>query len=230
MTRLGLISDIHANLDALKAVLDDMPPVDAVVCCGDLVEYYDQPNEVCALVRDRGIECIRGNHDAYTMGILTPKRIHRLAFRTDWTREVLAETHLRWLESLGTDMRIDTGTYPLWIRHANPWDEETYLYADAEAALARMRLDPDDTLVVGHTHRPLHIRIGDGWLLNPGSVGQPRDDDPRASYAVFDLQTGAVEHRRTAYDVPAMQRRLEAQGWDPHIVNILSRTRAMEQR
>lgn len=73
VTRLGLISDIHANVDALKAVLDNMPQVDGIVCCGDLVEYYDQPNEVCALVRDRRIQCIRGNHDAYTTGSLTPR-------------------------------------------------------------------------------------------------------------------------------------------------------------
>lgn len=229
MKRLGLISDIHANSAALKAVLDDMPQVDGIVCCGDLVEYYDQPNEVCALVRDRRIPCIRGNHDAYTTGKLPPSETHRTAFRTDWTREVLEETHLRWLESLGTEMRIDAGEQRLWIRHANPWDEETYLYADAETELSRLRLEKGQTLAVGHTHRPLHMRVGDGWLLNPGSVGQPRDDDPRASYAVFDLDTGEVEQRRAEYDVAAMQRRLESQGWNPYIVSILSRTRAIER-
>ena len=76
--RLALISDIHANLTALEAVLADMPCVDRILCCGDLVEYYDQPNEVCALVRERGIECIRGNHDAYVLGLLEPKPHHFL--------------------------------------------------------------------------------------------------------------------------------------------------------
>jgi predicted phosphodiesterase len=224
MRRLGLISDLHANVDALTAVLADMPPVEGIVCCGDLVEYYDQPNEVCALVRERGIQCIRGNHDAYTIGRLTPSAVHRAAFRTDWTREVLEDTHLEWLESLGTDLRIDTGAGELWIRHANPWNEEAYLYANAEANLARLDLADGQTLAVGHTHRPLHLRVGAGWLLNPGSVGQPRDGNPKASYAVIDLETGAVEHRRAEYDVAAMQRRLEGQGWDPDIVSILGRT------
>jgi putative phosphoesterase len=219
--RLGIISDLHANLDALTAVLADMPPVEAIVCCGDLVEYYDQPNEVCALVRERGIQCIRGNHDAYTLGLLIPSPAHRSAFRTDWTREVLEETHRQWLESLGTELRIETETGHLWIRHANPWDEEAYLRPEYPASLARLRLEPGQTLVVGHTHRPLHRPIGDGWLLNPGSVGQPRDGDPRASYALVDLDTGEVELRRAEYDVAAMQRRLERQEWDRHIVSVL---------
>jgi predicted phosphodiesterase len=222
MRRLGLISDLHANLDALTAVLADMPAVEAIVCCGDIVEYYDQPNEVCALVRERGIRSIRGNHDAYTIGRLTPSALHRAAFRTDWTREVLEPTHLAWLESLGTELRLDTGAGPLWIRHANPWDEEAYLRADQPETLSRLRLEAGQTLVVGHTHRPMHLRIGDGWLLNPGSVGQPRDGDPRASYAVVDLETGAIEHRRAEYDVAAMQQRLRRRGWDPYILEFLA--------
>lgn len=222
--RIALISDIHANLTALDAVLADLPPVDRVVCCGDLVEYYDQPNEVCARLRDRGIACIRGNHDAYVVGALVPSEEHRAAFRTDWTRETLGAAHLAWLASLDVELRIEAAGRRLRIRHASPWDEETYLYPDSHERFARIELASGDILAVGHTHRPLHIAIGSGWLVNPGSVGQPRDWDPRASYAIVDMATGEVESRRTEYDVAAVQRRLEAQGWDPHIVGILSRT------
>jgi putative phosphoesterase len=197
-----------------------MPPVDGIVCCGDIVEYYDRPNEVCALVRERGIQCIRGNHDAYTLGILPPPAGYRAAFRTDWTRAVLEDTHFEWLESLGAELRMELGMGELWIRHASPWDEETYLRADSEA-LSVLHLDQRQTLVVGHTHRPMYLRIGGGWLLNPGSVGQPRDGDPRASYAVIDVDSGEVEHRRVDYDVPAMQQRLTEQDWDPAIIKIL---------
>jgi putative phosphoesterase len=222
--RLALISDIHANLAALEAVLADLPPVDRVVCCGDLVEYYDQPNEVCALMRSRDIPAIRGNHDAYVIGALTPTDANRAAYRTDWTRDVLDETHRRWLEGLPTDMQVEDHGRRLSIRHASPWDEETYLYADADAALARLRIADGEILAVGHTHRPLHIRAGEGWLLNPGSVGQPRDYDPRASYAILDLETNAVEHRRVEYDVAAVQYRLRGRGWPDATVAILSRT------
>lgn len=223
--RVGIISDIHANLTALAAVLGDMPPVHGIVCCGDLVGYYDRPNEVCALVRERGIACIRGNHDAYVTGALEPGSGNLPSFRTDWTREVLSRTHLRWLNGLGDRIQIEDEGRRLTIRHANPWDEETYLYPDAESLFARLELAAGEVLAVGHTHRPMHRAIGDGWLLNPGSVGQPRDWDPRASYAVLDMKTGAVEHHRVAYDVGPMKTRLEAQGWDPHVVGLLSRTR-----
>lgn len=223
--RVALISDIHANLTALEAVLADMPAVDRIVCCGDLVEYYDQPNEVCARLRELDIPCIRGNHDGYTIGVLPEKESYRSAFRTDWTRETLHETHLAWLKSLDVEMRIEADGRQLRVRHASPWDEETYLYPDSHELFARIELAPGEILAVGHSHRPLHVAIGEGWLVNPGSVGQPRDWDPRASYAVVDMETGAVEHRRATYDVSAVQRRLEAKGWDPQIVAILGRTR-----
>ena len=223
--RVALISDIHANLQALEAVLNDMPAVDRTICCGDLVDYYDQPNEVCALVRDRGIACIRGNHDAYVVGALAPKEENRQAYRTDWTRDVLDTSHLRWIEGLGTEMHVEASGRSLRIRHASPWDEETYLRADAPVTLARLEIDRDETLVVGHTHRPLHLAVSNGWLVNPGSVGQPRDYDPRACYAVLDLGTGTVEHRRVEYDVAAVQQRLEGRDWDPDIVSMLSRTK-----
>ena len=223
--RVALISDIHANLAALEAVLDDMPTVDRIVCCGDLVDYYDLPNEVCALVRNRGIACIRGNHDAYVIGALAPNAEKRPFFRTDWTRATMDEGHLQWLAGLDTDLLLEDGGRRLRVRHASPWDEETYLHANAKPALARLQIRRHETLAVGHTHRPLHLAIGEGWLLNPGSVGQPRDWNPRAAYAVLDMATGELEQRRVSYDLEPMQRRLEAQGWDPGIIALLSRTR-----
>jgi predicted phosphodiesterase len=222
--RVALISDIHANLDALEAVLADLPPADRVVCCGDIVGYYDRPNEVCALIRDRGIACIRGNHDAYVVGAIIPKAENRLAYRTDWTRETLIPAHREWLAGLGTEMSVDADGRRLRLRHASPWDEETYLYPDADGALARVRIGRDEILAVGHTHRPLHRRIDEGWLVNPGSVGQPRDWNPLAAYAMVDMSTGAIEPRRVGYGVALMQTRLAAQGWDPGLTALLSRT------
>ncbi|MEA2236554.1 MAG: hypothetical protein QOC81_1278 [Thermoanaerobaculia bacterium] len=221
---VALISDIHANLDALKAVMDAIPDVDRILCCGDIVGYYDKPNEVCALLRNRDVHCIRGNHDAYVLGALVPDATRRQAYRTDWTREVLEKDHLDWLRGLPVELSFAESGTTLRMRHASPWDEETYLYRDATAALARLNLEPGEILAVGHTHYPLHIPAGDGWLLNPGSVGQPRDRDPRSCYALLDLETNSVEHHRVSYDVSAMQQRLAEQDWDPKMIAILSRT------
>lgn len=223
--RVALISDIHANRDALEVVLDQISGVDVILCCGDIVGYYDRPNEVCSMLRERSVRCIRGNHDAYVLGALVPDEARRSAYRTDWTREVLEQDHLDWLGALPAELHFESNGATLRVRHASPWDEETYLYQDASDALARLRLSPRETLAVGHTHYPLHIPIGEGWLVNPGSVGQPRDRDPRASYAILDLVTNSVEHRRVGYDVGAMQHRLTGQGWDSDMVAILCRTR-----
>ena len=143
----------------------------------------------------------------------------------DSIRDVLDKDHLHWLGSLPAEMRIQTNGHDLWMRHASPWDEETYLYGDATEALARLHLLPGQILAVGHTHYPLHLRMGAGWLLNPGSVGQPRDRDPRASYAVLDLETEAVRHYRVVYDVQSVQSRLADRGWTSEMIAILSRTR-----
>lgn len=223
--RLALISDIHANLAAFRAVLDDLPGTDLIICCGDIVGYYDEPNEVCALARERGVLCIRGNHDAYVTGALAPNPERREAYRTDWTRGALEIEHLGWLERLPTEIRLEAKGHRLWVRHASPWDEESYLYADAAESLARLQISPGETLAVGHTHHPLHLRSSGGWLLNPGSVGQPRDRDPRAGYALLDLETNAVSFHRVPYDVPSVQHRLAARGWSQDMIAILSRTR-----
>jgi Predicted phosphoesterase len=221
---VALISDIHANLDALEVVLGQVSDVDLILCCGDIVGYYDKPNEVCSMLRGRGVRCIRGNHDAYVLGELVPDQTRRAAYRTDWTREVLDQDHFKWLSRLPTELRFDWETMKLRVRHASPWDEETYLYRDAADAVARLRLSPGETLAVGHTHYPLHIPASEGWLLNPGSVGQPRDRDPRACYAVLDTVSGKVRHHRAAYDVARMQERLAGCGWDHSMIAILGRT------
>lgn len=222
--KLGVISDIHANIAALDAVLADMPAVDRLVCCGDIVEYYADPNEVCDRLRALAPLAVRGNHDAYVIGALTPSPERRAAYRTDWTRAALRPDNLEWLKSMPTDQRLAEDGRDVLVRHASPWDEETYLYPDSPR-LDEISLGNQEILLVGHTHIPFRRAVGAGMIVNPGSVGQPRDWDPRAAYATIDLATGAVEHRRVAYDVGALQSRLRDLGWDPAMINILGRQR-----
>lgn len=223
--RVALLADIHANLPALEAVLADMPEVDHICCLGDIVGYYIDPNAVCARLRALGVSAIRGNHDAYVTGALQPAAEHAAAYRTAWTRDTLEPSHLDWLSGLPTTAQLRCDGITLTLRHANPWDEESYLYPDS-TLLDEVRLPAGTILAVGHTHRPMVKRAGDGLLVNPGSVGQPRDWNPLASYAVIELPSENVSIGRATYDVDAYQHALVAHGLPHKSVEILSRMKA----
>jgi diadenosine tetraphosphatase ApaH/serine/threonine PP2A family protein phosphatase len=112
----------------------------------------------------------------------------------------------------------------LWLRHASPWDEETYLYPDS-SRLQDVRLDPDTFLVVGHTHHPLRYDINAGALVNPGSVGQPRDWNPSASFATLYTESREIDFHRVSYNVCLVQEQLRRQNWPESSISILSRQR-----
>jgi putative phosphoesterase len=221
--KVAVLADVHANLPALVAVLEDLPNVDCIACLGDVVGYYADPNEVCALMRQHKIITIRGNHDAYVLGERLPHSDRVEAYRTAWTREVLEPRNFGWLRSLPTSMECRWGKIVAHLHHATPWNDEAYLYPDSDQ-LNEIKLGPNEFLALGHTHRPMLRQCGEGFVLNPGSVGQPRDCNPLASYAILDCDTANVDFRRARYDVTSLQRRLRELGWEPSTIAILSRT------
>ncbi len=222
--RIALLSDVHANLAAFDAVIADLPPVDAILFAGDAVGYYAQPNQVCERLRALGARCVRGNHDNYVTGQAEPNAERRAAYATDWTRAQLTPENLDWLASLPAELQVEAEGFTVTVRHASPWDEESYLYPDSDR-LGEVTLAADQILVLGHTHHPMTIAAGEGLLINPGSVGQPRDWNPLAAYAVLSLPSREVELRRAAYDVAAVQADLETRGWASGVIQILGRTR-----
>jgi putative phosphoesterase len=223
--RLGLLADIHGNKPALEAVLRDAPRVDRWVCIGDVVGYYPDANEVCQMLCALDALVIRGNHDAYVIGQLAPDPAKKELYRTDWTRSHLHEQWLDWIRQLPVEINLETGGKRLRVRHASPWDEETYLYPDSPS-LSSIRATHGDYYLFGHTHHPMLISSGDGFIVNPGSVGQPRDYNSEASFAIFDADSGSIEHRRAAYDVQAYQAHLSSLGWPQATIAILSRSRS----
>jgi putative phosphoesterase len=224
VVKVAVISDIHGNLPALQAVLSDMPPIDMIVCCGDVVGYYPDINEVCALLRRINVFAVRGNHDAYITGELQPDPSKAIVYRTEWTRRQLDLIHLQWLKSLPIEMRFQWDHLTLIVRHASPWDEETYLYADSPG-LVKIPVEKNEMLILGHTHHSMLKKVGDGIVLNPGSVGQPRDWNEQGSYAIVETMSKNTEIRRVAYDVRAFQKRLKSLSWDRAAIEILSRRR-----
>lgn len=204
---VALLSDVHANLVALQAVLADLPAVDALWVMGDTVGYGPDPADTLALLQERGARIVAGNHDravATGLGIELFNPIARQA----------AQLHRAWL---GAAERDQLAELPLTLQpadgyeicHGSPRDPLWEYVFDARTAAQAMAATAALRCCVGHTHLPAVFGAGAGKLMiNPGSVGQPRDGDPRSSYALLDIATATVEFRRVEYDVPETQRRM----------------------
>ncbi|WP_248515632.1 metallophosphoesterase family protein [Salinarchaeum laminariae] len=194
--RIGVLSDVHANLPALEAVLDDLPPVDALLNAGDIVGYNPWPSECLATVRERDVTSVMGNHDRAVATDSNFRFNGMAAAGVRYAREALDDHDIEWLASLPDERTCFEGQ--VRIVHGHPDDPDRYTYVED---FSPSLLDDEDVLVLGHTHVQHAERYPEGIVLNPGSVGQPRDRDPRAAYAVLDLEDQTVECRRVKYDV-----------------------------
>jgi putative phosphoesterase len=205
--RLGVISDIHANRIALDAVFEDMPAVDRLLCAGDVVGYNPWPAACVEAVRGRTIPTVMGNHDrAVATG--TGFRGNGMADAgARHAAETLDEEGIEWLRSLPASRYCVDGR--VRIVHGHPEDPDRYTYP---SLFSPELLGEEDLLIMGHTHVQAAERYEEGIVLNPGSVGQPRDGDPRAAYAVVDLDSMSVETRRIEYDVEAVIEAIEEAG------------------
>jgi putative phosphoesterase len=198
--RLAVISDVHGNAVALDAVLEDMPRVDGVLCAGDVVGYGPWPGECVDLVRREGATTVMGNHDRAIVQD-TGFRFNSMAKAgVEYARDVLDDEHMEFLADLPEERVAASGRVK--VVHGHPDDPDHYTRTHE---FSPRLLDDEDVLVMGHTHVQHHEKYGEGIVLNPGSVGQPRDGDPRAAYAILDLDRMDVEERRVEYDVEKVQ-------------------------
>lgn len=237
--RYLVLSDIHSNLEALDAVLKASASqrCDAVLVLGDLVGYGADPNAVVDRVRSLNpTSIVRGNHDKVAAGLDDAQDFNPMAkTAARWTRESLSPQTLEYLRNLPEGPRLVDGT--IEICHGSPIDEDLYVVADADAArsIAAARTP---VCLFGHTHVALSARIDgqrrleidapqghpefavpiDGvskYLINPGSVGQPRDGDSRAAYAIADVDRKEVTLYRVAYPIEAAQKKILDAGLPP---------------
>ncbi len=227
MSRIAVITDIHANLLALEACLSaiDTIGVDAVFCGGDLVGYGPHPNEVCALVRRRQIPTIYGNYD-YAIArdlhdcgcaYITPHDRELGQRSVAWTLEHTDHAAKDFMRALPFDLRFPLGERTVHLVHGSPRKVNEYLFEDKPArTFERIAAGADcDVLVFGHTHKPWIRSFGGVLFVNCGSVGKPKDGDPRGAFAVLDVdERGAVRARieRVAYDAAAVAREVVAAG------------------
>ncbi len=219
MSRIAVLSDIHSNLQALTAVWHRLEQVgvDDVFCLGDIVGYGARPVECLQLIRSKGVLCVQGNHDALIAdsGLNLDFNIYSLA-AVEHNRAALDAESLQWLADLPTKRRLDEEV--LFV-HGAPCDRDRYLvYLDdlQEASDKVMQADGPGVCFFGHTHHPVlfdghsfervkqksvFLEPGERNLVNPGSVGQPRDNDPRASFLWWDRQTRVLNYERVEYDI-----------------------------
>ncbi|PSQ42469.1 metallophosphoesterase [Halobacteriales archaeon SW_7_68_16] len=208
--KAGVIADIHGNFVALDAVLADMPEVDQIVCAGDVVGYNPWHAECVAVMRGddrplsdpasdaitRAVTTVMGNHDRAVAFDEGYGFNDMAAAGVEHARETLSDAELDWLADLPERRTVCDGRVKLV--HGHPDDPDRYTYPEEYNS---DMLGDEDVLVMGHTHVQGHAIFDEGLVLNPGSVGQPRDDDPRAAYALLDFDEYTIEGRRVRYDV-----------------------------
>lgn len=201
--RLVILSDIHSNIHALESVRSElrrMGRADAIVCAGDMVGYCAFPNECCKMIGELAKKVVLGNHDIAVLERDTSFMNQYASMAAFWTSSALDEESTRWLRSLGTEARLKTGDLDIAMYHGSVESYTEYVFEEdaKESMLARARCG---LLILGHTHVPYIKRFPSGLIVNPGSVGQPRDGDPRASFASLDTDSEECEIIRVEYDI-----------------------------
>ncbi|MGI8907654.1 MAG: metallophosphoesterase family protein [Candidatus Sumerlaeaceae bacterium] len=227
--RVGIFSDIHGNLQALQRVLQELDTmdIDFLVCCGDVVGYGGNPNQCVEVLRERDIPTIAGNHDHAALSLIDITYFNEVAKRAiTWTRTQLESENEKWLRQL--PMSIEAAD--MLFVHSSPRNPESWNYVitmgDARQGFQHFG---QRVCFIGHSHTPFIVENSSGnlacpdtpaislkeacrYLVNVGSVGQPRDRNPDACFAVYDREGGRIEIHRVEYDLAAAQDEIRTQG------------------
>jgi putative phosphoesterase len=206
---IALISDIHGNYPALMSVVKELKrwSPEVIVCLGDIAGYYSQINECCDLLRELDVISVRGNHDHYLVGNVECPSSRSANRCLAYQRQVISKENFQWLSSFPTESTVDG----ISVRHAgwlDPLEERLDPCADYLEALPWRRL------ASGHSHFPCLVNCSGKQYCNPGSVGQPRDGDFRASFAIWDENDIAII--RVAYDFARTQKEMAKAGFDDY--------------
>ena len=230
MSTIALFSDIHANIDAFRAVINDATSQGANLWfgLGDIVGYGPEPGECVKIARERFAKCVIGNHEAMLRGISSNKECDEYGGSVGWPlkivrRQLGKSAAMKWLLQLPLVIEEND----LMLVHASPYRPDSFTYIhNLEDAKASFECQSASLVFYGHTHvpatwemhgsqiqqttpgdRPIELKPCSRYLVNVGSVGQPRDDDPRACYVIYDPENRTVRFRRIAYDIKSAQER-----------------------
>lgn len=235
---LAVISDVHANLEAFEAVMRDIEQrkADRIICLGDTIGYGPDPEPCLDLVEKTCEVKLMGNHEYAVIGKLSPQQINRTAkISLSWTQDQLADTAMPRI----TDLPLAASMNDLYFVHASPWEPDKWRYVlspgEADAAFKHFE---QRVCFNGHSHLPMIFAFGDNqirrqaghdfqpneetrYIVNVGSVGQPRDNDPRACYVTYDTTEDEVSFHRVAYDISKAQHKMKQAELPATLINRL---------
>ena len=239
--QIALISDIHSNQVALEAILDTLPPHDQLWCLGDTIGYGPRPNECLTHMRDLGTYVLTGNHDLASLGEVSLEDFNSLARQANlWNNRQLQPDLRAYLRERPAKEVTDLD---VTLAHASPRDPIWEYILDLDTAQANLRHFETRICLVGHTHVPMifaqhadgrvdfahatagqvvYLRPDSRYIFNPGSIGQPRDGDPRAAYAIWDTEADTIRFDRVPYNIAATQRQMQLAGLPPLLAERLT--------
>lgn len=216
--RIGLIADIHSNLTALEAVLSELEDleINKFLCTGDIVGYGARPNECIEKVRKINAIAIAGNHDWFVsherdLSWFNPRAVKGIKY----TRRKITKSNLNYLKKLKKRRKVNIDDKEILLTHGSPEEPLLeYVRKSRDESYFEKALEENqvDILMLGHTHIPFKKRLDNGLVVNSGSVGQPRDDNPKASYAVLNTGSMEAEINRVSYDIEKTAGRIKEAG------------------
>ncbi|RAZ51778.1 metallophosphoesterase family protein [Campylobacter hyointestinalis] len=222
--KIALISDIHSNLDYLITVLNNLNnKVDKIYCLGDIIGYYDKPNEVIDIIKQNDITCIKGNHEKYILGEISYDKTKDALYRLEEQKHIISSENLHYISKLDEEIVLNINNRKIYMTHSLPMDCETYLYNMEQFNFSL--LDKYDYYFFGHTHIPIIFYKFGTCIVNPGSVGQPRDYTQKSSYAIVDFDLDQVVIKKIKQNIDGLINRLNNKHYSNAVIEILKRVK-----
>jgi len=220
--RIVFISDIHANWNYLAQVIPLLEKDDKIFFLGDSIGYYDEPDKVVTWLNSVNAQCIKGNHEEYLLGELDYDDKYEDIYKVKKSKEEVSAENITFIETWPNKLEFEIAGKRFLMVHGEEDNSEKYMYNSSD--LDSNILKKYDYYVYGHTHIPLiHYYYG-CCVINPGSIGQPRDYTAEPSFAVVDLETFEVTIKKISVDIKTYNQYLKANGYDEKVINILTRT------
>lgn len=223
--KILIVSDIHSNYRALDTVMEHSKPhtVDLRICLGDMVGYYDSPNEVINRLRKENFICIKGNHDKYILDEINYNPLNKDIYGIERHRLTISNENYLFLKACKDEYYLYENNINIHFCHTMANDYNVYLKEKSDFLNYNNELFKDDFFIFGHTHLIMNDKVGNTRVINPGSVGQPRKGCGQPSYCILDTLSGICEHYKASYDVESYGEYLINHGYDHRLIDILLR-------